>query len=76
MDDQQDQPSREQSRLTQGSLCKEQDFSSSQKGWFLVKILLMLQICHPGPLITASDVWKMQTKYYFKMKQGDELKSR
>lgn len=36
----------------------------------------MLQACHPGPLITASDFWEMKIKYHFKIRQDDKLKPR
>lgn len=42
----------------------------------LFKTLLMLQACHPGPLIIVSDIWEMQIQYRFKIKQEDKLKSR
>lgn len=44
--------------------------------WALLAALLASGDCHPGPLITASNVWETQAKHHFKGKQKNQLKSR
>lgn len=52
--------------------------SWSESVRLLLEALLASRDCHPGPLITASDVWKTQIilKHHFKRKQNDKMKSR